>query len=307
MAKIAPTLLICFDRPEMAEQLLTEMHAKKAEDQPTKLFLFRDGGGNDDFHRIFQETANKRAEGTTEILMPETNLGSRNGPWHAIQWFFSHVPAGIVLEEDLQLAQEMLECYSKALKAFDDNKSIFALGSSPNHNVAPAGRHPWTKSPLLFVWGWASWTDRITKCQTPNLIWQENGKKTLAKIQTLTGRLHLQREFKKLEINPEYCWSYYPQLHALYHKLDILIPETKLTKNVGINKLARRTNNHPDDPTIPADTKQMLNKEPMANEYNPIYQKRIELAKFIGLVQEIRTRLQLGRILRKLGIRKPQN
>ena len=292
----APILVICFDRPEKAALLLAGLRTHKG-----KLFLFRDGGGSWKFERLFADAKSIRPHGATETLIEKDNLGGRDGPWRAIRWFFSQVPAGIVLEEDITPAKAMVACYSKALETFAADKSVFALGAAPNRNVRAPGPHPWTRSPLFLPWGWASWSDRILGVDVPNDIWKTRGKSLLRKFDSLTARLYLGREMRKLAADPQYCWSYYPQLHALASGLDILIPETKLTKNTGISRKSRRSKTNPDSKPVPQECAAMARKPAGANPKTKAWQKEVEKAKFMGLGHEIRNRLRLGTRLRALG------
>lgn len=294
-AEPTPILIICFDRPEKAALLLSRI-----KHLPNKLYLFRDGGGSDHFRRLFEETKKMRAEGATKILIEKTNLGGRDGPWRAIRWFFSEVPSGIILEEDIVPAPEMFECYSKALKAFSEDRTVFALGSAPNKNVKAPGKETWTRSPLLLVWGWATWADRIKGCEIPNTIWQEKGRNLLKDFKSLTAKLYLTREMKKLEANPKYCWSYYLQLHALANGLDILIPETKLARNSGVGPSARRSRTNPDGRPLPLSCATMAKKPAGANNRCKVWQKKVEKAKFVGLIHEIRNRLKLREVFRTI-------
>jgi hypothetical protein len=296
LASPAPVLIICYDRPEKAALLLAHLR-----DVPNKLFLFCDGGGSEEFEALFAEVKAMRPEGATECLILEKNLGHRDGPWQAIQWFFSQVDAGIILEEDIMPAPRMLECYSRGLAAFADDKSVFALGSAPNKNVAAPGKESWTRSPLFLVWGWATWADRIKACELPNDLWKKHGKALLSRFETLGARLYLTREMWKLEANPSYCWSYYPQLHALANKLDILIPETKLTKNSGVGPSARRSKTNPDTRPDPRACHHMARKPSGANKACGTWQRKVEKIKFLGLIHELRNRLELGKLLRILN------
>lgn len=288
---LAPVLLICFDRPAQAAKTIQAL-----QNTPCELYLFRDGGGEDKdreaFAELFKETERTR-EAKTRSRLEEKNHGHRDGPKEALRWFFSQVSAGIILEEDILPAAEMVETYSKALKFFEKDTTIFALGSAPNKNVVAPGPLPWTRSPLFLVWGWASWADRIHPCQIPNSLWEKFENQMLKPFASLTAKLYLDREFKNLAKNPQYCWSYYLQFHALTSGKDILIPETKLTQNQGINGKARRTKSNPDQAPTPEECNAVNKKDPGANPNEREWQRKIEKAKFISLFHELRNRLQI--------------
>jgi hypothetical protein len=294
-------LVMCYDRPHLA---LGTLRAIRAHEGP--ILIFQDGeppgGAADEMREIAHVISQERkSTGPTILHQEERNLGQRDAPIKAIGWAAETSPSFIVLEEDILPAPKMVEIYSKALAHFEHDPTIFALGASKLCNPKnQPGPKPWTRSPLFLVWGWASWKNRIDLCQVPNRIWQERGPSLLEPTATLLAKLYLAREMGLLAKNPHYCWSYYLQLHCLHHKLDILVPETKLAWNRGIHKGARHTQYAPDEPWTNPAVDQMARKAPGANPKNKAWEKELEQKKFVSLLHELRARLAIRQKIQKL-------
>lgn len=302
-----PLLLICFDRPEIGAAVLANIWKTQSE-----IFLFRDGGGNPTHRAVYEDlfkeirTLRSIYGWKTHIRMEEKNLGGCHGPATALKWFFEQVPMGIVLEEDIMPHTAMIPIYSEGLDAFQHDRSVFALGAAPNRNVPTADGITWTRSPLFLVWGWASWADRILPSLIPNPN-HDDGQTALSRFQTLTAKLYMDRELTQLKKSPESCWSYHLQTKVLAEGLDVLIPRTKLTQNLGIAPDARRTKDDFDDAPNTHDCTQMqempLREGPHQTPEWVKWQKSIEIAKFRGIIHEIRNRLRIrSRIKALLGI-----
>ena len=104
-----PILLITFNRPDHVRQVLTEI----LKQEPRELYICQDGAreGNDMDRISCQEVrdvvneltsayAISHKDITLHTLYQKTNLGCGPGPAAGIDWFFSQVEKGIIMEDD---------------------------------------------------------------------------------------------------------------------------------------------------------------------------------------------------------------
>lgn len=158
---ITPVLILFFNRRETVLTLIENLSKVK----PGKLYLSSDGGRN-------IEEKNRVEKIRTEVLNAITwqcdvhtnfnthNLGCKLAVDNAVQWFFSQVNEGVVLEDDCIPSPAFFDYVTKCLETYRDNKQVATIGgrrestSSSNDGI--------TFSSKFFCWGWASWSDRIT-------------------------------------------------------------------------------------------------------------------------------------------------
>ena len=116
-----PVLIIFFNRPNMVAQVFEKIR----EARPSKLFLYQDGardGREDDLVNVAKcrEVVEKAIDWECEVhrLYQTKNFGCDPSEYLAIRWFFNHVEAGIILEDDdvpsvsfFSYCKELLEKY----------------------------------------------------------------------------------------------------------------------------------------------------------------------------------------------------
>ena len=115
-----PVLFLIFNRPDTTRQVFNEI--RKA--QPAQLFVAADGPRKDrdsDFE-LCKKTREivRQVDWDCEVFtrFQEENLGCKRAVSSAIDWFFSNVEEGIILEDDcvpdqsfFPFCQELLEKY----------------------------------------------------------------------------------------------------------------------------------------------------------------------------------------------------
>lgn len=296
-----PALFIGFNRPLMAADSLWRII------DADPLYLFADAPRNDtkteheQMLALFDCVHKKRAGKRTEIYVPERNLGQRDGPWAAIRWFLQAEGAGCIVEEDILVEPGFLKAYGDALRSERKNRRIYAVSSTTKNPQFELGDHPWVESKMLFVWGWATWWDKISDVQVPNNLWNDNRSEIFKAFPRFASRLYMAREFDMLAKNSNYCWSYYVQQQKLLAGEFTLIPAAKLSRNIGISPESLRTKKTPDgfpDGAKIEKMRQNLNNPAMG--YSKSIESRIEAEKHGSLVHELRNRLKLGSLIKKL-------
>lgn len=157
----APVLLIAHARPRLTERVLAEIRSFSA----GPLFVSVDGPRLDvpgERSRVeeVRQLASLQSPETTCLKFHERNLGSREGPLAAIDWFFSKVDEGIILEDDCLPSQDFFTFTNFCLEAYRSDPRVWGVGGfNPVPGVyRSASSHHFITSPV--TWGWATWQDR---------------------------------------------------------------------------------------------------------------------------------------------------
>ena len=155
-----PILLITFNRPDHVRKVLIEIRKQ----QPTKLYVCQDGAreGNENDRVKCQEVRNvvkELVDWPCELhtLYQEQNLGCGPGPAAGLTWFFEHVEAGLIFEDDAVPHSDFFEYAEELLEKYKDDMDVRAIASM---NV---DTHKWGDGSYYFsmmnrnLCAWATW------------------------------------------------------------------------------------------------------------------------------------------------------
>lgn len=153
-----PILFLVFNRPIETRISLEAIRSAK----PRNLFIACDGpreGNFTDSARI-QEVksivANIDWDCDCQYLYQQENLGCGRGPATAIDWFFSEVDAGIIIEDDCIATPSFFEFCKDMLSKYSDTERIMAIaGTNVTKNIHYDTDYIYTNFPIM--WGWATW------------------------------------------------------------------------------------------------------------------------------------------------------
>ena len=172
------------------------------------------------------------------------NLGCRIGVIDAVNWFFSNVNDGIVIEDDIELERNYIFQINHLLKKYAKDKSIYSISS---HNSINAPNYLRNKNdfylmPTCRVWGWGTWKDRwenhiksTQKLEKLNLI--RIFFRTPIKYRTFNTALTIWKCLNNKFDTWDYEWNYF---HILKNKKSIT-PKGIHVLNHGFRKDATHT------------------------------------------------------------------
>lgn len=241
-----PVLLLAYNRPEQTERVLKRLK----ECGSTNLFVSQDGPKNQkDEERTKAVTLviSKYKTIISETNISPVNLGCKTGVISGINWFFSQVPEGIILEDDCLPNATFFEFTNELLKQYREEPCVFMIsGNNPLGNwESEAGYH---FSRIGHVWGWATWKDRWEKFdpmlpefgsfENKNGLERKFGPTALAK-----ARKELAQSSLKGEIN---TWDYQWNTHFLMNGGLAIISENNLIENIGFDSQGTHINQKPD-------------------------------------------------------------
>lgn len=128
-----PILLITFNRPDHVRRVLEEIKKQR----PRALYVFRDGardGNVADERKCAEvgEVVKQMVDWDCDLHTnySAVNLGCGAGPMSAINWFFSNVESGIVMEDDCLPHPDFLPYCEELLSKYENNSEIRFINST---------------------------------------------------------------------------------------------------------------------------------------------------------------------------------
>lgn len=153
-----PVLFIVWNRPEETAKSFAAIRAAR----PSHLFIAADGPRTPAESRL---TDAVRAIATQSIDWPcevetrfsDSNLGCRAGVTQAIDWFFSHVKAGIILEDDCVAHPEFFMFCEEMLHRYENDPRVLHVAGDNTAGVRIAQNWSYCFIRYPHIWGWATW------------------------------------------------------------------------------------------------------------------------------------------------------
>lgn len=212
-----PVLITFFNRPDNLATLLSSI----ADRNDLDFYLASDGPRNQiDKNQI--EQCWKLVDlylpevNVSKRLMRETNMGCKYAMKENIDWFFTKVNQGIILEDDCIPNSDFFLYTITALKNFESCEEIFGIsGSDFIKSCSKEFETTFRLSIFPMVWGWATWASRWNQYQleipdakvlTDNVANRLFGKKSY--LEKWYFRNVFRRRFYEVNNNIIDTWDY---------------------------------------------------------------------------------------------------
>lgn len=241
-----PVLFLIYNRPDHTRQSFEVLRTLR----PSRLFVAADGPR---LQITGDEQKCKAARAVLDsidwpcelqTLFRDQNKTTKYAVSEAINWFFSHVDEGIILEDDclpdpsfFTFCRTLLEKYRDRQEVMHINGTNFLQGKSFNFRAS------YYFSRLCHPWGWATWKRAWQLYDFNMMHFDEFLKKD--KISILTGNpewksyyLELLTRTKAGEID---CWDYQWFYSVWLHDGLVITPVVNLVTNIGFGKEATNT------------------------------------------------------------------
>jgi hypothetical protein len=154
-----PILFLIFNRPDTTQLVFNEIRKAK----PKQLFVAADGPRKDHPEEVdlCQKTRAivDRVDWDCEVttLFRNENLGCKYAVSSAIDWFFSHVEEGIILEDDCVPDQSFFPFCQELLEKYRDDKRIMMISGTNYLFNKIEMNESYYFSRYYAIWGWATW------------------------------------------------------------------------------------------------------------------------------------------------------
>lgn len=152
-----PVLVIFFNRPRVLEQTLEQLKKIGVK----QVFFACDGArsSKDTYlimkcKKLINETVCWKCD--INYLYLDENIGCDRMVPKAIDWFFSNVDKGIILEDDCIIDHNFYDFAGTLLSIYEKNESVMNI-SAPNFQDRKWGEADYYFSRYPSNWGWATW------------------------------------------------------------------------------------------------------------------------------------------------------
>jgi hypothetical protein len=156
-----PVLLVTYRRPENAIRILESALNSGVKDFYVAVDGPRDGDVSNinDIYESYLSDFQKSYDVTIKVWYRESNLGLAVSMLTAIDWFFSEVDSGIILEDDLEVGREFFEFMASGLNYYKEQGEVLAI-SGNQFFPKTVSVSKIAKSNYPLIWGWGTWRDR---------------------------------------------------------------------------------------------------------------------------------------------------
>lgn len=233
-----PVLFIIFNRPDTAQQVFDEI--RKA--QPAQLFVAADGPRKDRSADIEQ------CKKTREIIQQvdwdckvhtrflDENLGCKIGVSSAIDWFFSRVDEGIIIEDDRIPNQSFFWFCQELLKYYrDDTRILMISGTNYFFNTMEI-EESYYFSRTYGIGAWATWKRAWSLYDIEMSGWPKFkfGKYLNEIFHDRKIVKYLQDPLQATYLNQINTWDYQWVFSCLINNGLAICPRYNLISNIGV-------------------------------------------------------------------------
>ena len=242
-----PILLIAWRRPKETKEVIDSLRGIR----PKKLFISCDGarkGNHEEFEKVKQtkEVLRNNISWDCEIKwqISDINLGCKKGVTKAINWFFSHVNEGIILEDDIVANHDFFTYCENLLERYRFDKRVWCISGSNNQDNIQRGNGSYYFGKIPLIWGWATWKDRWEKYDINISKWPEIKSSNMLNYIFCDDlqKKHWNNIFENFyKFGEPNTWDYPWVLTCLINNGLTAIPNKNLIKNIGFNSNATHT------------------------------------------------------------------
>jgi hypothetical protein len=247
-----PVLILGFNRPDRVRQLIERLRIVK----PREVFFAVDGpreqrATDAELVKQTQElTAEFDWDCTVHTLFQSENLGCAHGVTAGINWFFTHVEEGIILEDDVLPDPSFLPFCSELLDRYRDDSRVWCISGS---NRLPSEtlwkEYSYRFSAIPQVWGWATWRDRWEKYSLDIRNWRSQGLSNLTLLKTVnyspSAFAFWSANFDLMAKMAVDTWDTQLVNAAMRNRALAVIPNVNLVENIGWGGDATHTHQVP--------------------------------------------------------------
>ena len=196
-------------------------------------------------------------------LFREKNLGCRNAPASAIEWFFENEEEGIILEDDCVAGSSFFKYCSELLERYRNEPRVMCISGNVFHSSRKVGNHSYYFSRLPHIWGWASWRRAWQLYDVDIKSYPEFKKKN--KIAQFFKK-HKEQQYLLYNFSAIFkgeidTWDYQWLFAILNNNGMACTPRNNLVENIGLGDDATHTVGWPDQPPAKSLTFPMTHPE----------------------------------------------
>lgn len=246
-----PILLITFNRPDHVRQVLIEIRKQ----QPTQLYVCQDGarvGNVLDQERVKQvrDVIDEFVDWPCELhtLYQEKNLGCGPGPAAGIDWFFSQVEKGIIMEDDCLPHPDFFKYCEEMLNHYNEHPNVQFINATLYHNRWHCDAS-YGFSRYMVTGAWAAWRETWQGVDLDMHTWDawqfRKQVKRLTNSTTEANWWYWKLKEIQSDTSKKSYWDYQMQMHLFKNEAITIHPQKNLISNIGFD--AEATHTHSND------------------------------------------------------------
>jgi len=209
---------------------------------PTKLFLASDGPRQDNSLEA-EQVAEARLLAEKAIDWPcdiarrysENNHGVKYGPINALNWFFSQVEEGIILEDDCLPHPSFFGYCENLLERFRDDQRIWHISGNNFLGDESPSDYSYYFSKYTFIWGWATWRRCWTLYDPEMKSWSQMKTSHLLKdlFPTEEEWDYWSSRWDEVAVKHTATWDYQWMYTCIVNGGISIVPKCNLVSNIG--------------------------------------------------------------------------
>jgi len=241
----APVLVLAFNRPAATERALAALRAAG----PERVFFAVDGPRPDrqgeaaSVARVHSLVEQLDWGCTVETLFRPQNLGCKLAVSQAIAWFFSHVEAGIILEDDCVADPSFFPYAAELLARFADDERVLMVSGDNFQQARGRTNYSYYFSRYAHIWGWASWRRAWRLYDYDMRAWPQrrDGDWLVKFLGNRMAAAYWSAIFEDTYRNRNTSWAYRWMFCVWLHGGLTILPNVNLVSNIGFADTATHT------------------------------------------------------------------
>jgi len=245
-----PVLVITFNRPHHLSTVLNAIKVAAIDN----LYIASDGPRRDSPDDVLKVNETRRQiknidwVNNLRTLFHSDNLGCKLGVYAAIDWFFSEVNEGIIIEDDCLPNQDFFKFCHQMLERYREDPKVWVI-TGTNFQSQKIGDGSYYLSKYNHVWGWATWRRSWRMIDKRISFWPsfKNSPEWKAIFYHPGEMLYWEDVFDRMYRNPIDTWDYQWTASVWLHHGLTVTPNVNLVSNIGFDCDATHTkdSSHP--------------------------------------------------------------
>ena len=241
MTGTLPVLVLGFDRPSELKLVLDTIQRQYA---PMQLFIALDGPPADQRSKDRCAAVREIAHGAAwakdvRYLERTENCGCRAAVTGALDWFFTEVSEGIILEDDCVPSADFFHFCEAMLQSYRNDPRVWQVSGT---NLLGSFDTP---NSYLFgdggVWGWATWADRWQSAGPSMAGWSRESRSAARSFYGRRQWARVAPELRRCYGGTLDSWAYPWSFARAVNGGLSAIPAGNLVTNVGFGPGATHT------------------------------------------------------------------
>jgi hypothetical protein len=238
---------LAFNRPDVTVKTLSAIRAVK----PTRLFFAVDGpraDSVDEYKRVLEIQELTRSidwDCDVQTLFRKKNLGCKTAVSEAITWFFDHVEAGIILEDDCVAHPSFFPFAAELLKRYRSDDRVLMISGDNFLLGRQWSEYSYYFSRYTHIWGWATWRRAWRHYDHRMSRWPELRDRGWLRdiLKDRVAADYWTRVFDDTFAERNSSWAYRWTYSAWVNDALTILPCVNLVSNIGFGDVATHTRN----------------------------------------------------------------